>query len=85
MTTSRIFVQDFLQFIRSLSSSSSSVYSQLFKTKYINRIKIETKKKGKIRASIHVAINIALEKCVVDKGEKLSGWPQPWCFRHCIF
>ena len=85
MTTSRIFVQDFLQFIRSLSSSSSSVYSQLFKTKYINRIKIETKKKGKIRASIHVAINIALEKCVVDKGEKLSGRPQPWCFRHCIF
>lgn len=79
MTTSRIFVQDFLQFIRSLSSSSSSVYSQLFKTKYINRIRIETKEKGKIRASIHVAINIASEKCVVDKGEKLSGWPQPCC------
>ena len=49
MTTSRIFVQDFLQFIRSLSSSSSSssVYSQLFKTKCINRIRIETKKGGK--------------------------------------
>ena len=47
MTTSRIFVQDFLQFIRSLSSSSSLVYSQLFKTKYINRIKIGTKKRGK--------------------------------------
>ena len=49
MTTTRIFVQDFLKFIRSLSSSSSSssVYSQLFKTKYINRIRIETKKRGK--------------------------------------
>ena len=24
-------------------------------------------------------INIALEKYVVDKGAKLSGWPKPWC------
>ena len=30
-----------------------------------------------IRASIHVTINISLEKCVVAKGAKLLSWPLP--------
>ena len=80
MTTSRIFVQDFLQFIRSLSSSSSSVYSQLFKTKYINRIRIETKKGGKSELVYMLNCNkYCIGKVCLDKGAKLSGWPQPWC------
>ena len=70
-----IFCHERYDNILTSSSSSSSVYSHLFKKEKVHKYKNNrNQKKKEIRASVHVIINITLEKCVVAKGAKPSGY-----------